>query len=82
MSKKIVIAGLVMALLIEKLRHIEEGKKRKLPKMMISEVDAMLYHFNLSPEHRVMFKSVLVHKEIMEERYTELENPWPRRNLY
>lgn len=77
MIKKIAISGLVIALIIEKLNHITTKKSPKLPKMLVSEVDDMLYRFNMSPEQRIEFKSMLVGKKIMNENYTDIEVPFP-----
>lgn len=75
MIKKAVIAGLIIALMIQKLKQIANNPK--LPRMLISEVDEMLYKYNMSPTDRIHFKTVLVRKKIMEKNYTDIEVPFP-----
>lgn len=77
MIKKAVITGLIIALMIQKLKHIAALKNPKLPRMLVSEVDEMLYKYNMSPTDRIHFKTVLVRKKIMEENYTDIEVPFP-----
>ena len=60
--------------MIQELKNFE--RKAKLPKMLVSEVDALLANFNLEPTQRIAFKSMLVGKKIMEENYTPVETPF------
>lgn len=77
MIKKVVIATLVVVIIIEKLRHEATKLKPKLPRMLVSEVDDMLYKFNMNPQDRIAMKNLLVKKKIMNENYTDIEVPFP-----
>ena len=79
MIKKAVIAGLIIALMIQKLKHIEEIKN-KVPTIPVAEIDDLLRYFDgLSVTDRIAFKMLLYKKGIIDEnrwfifgRYTSI----------